>query len=286
MSVRRWTTDDEKQLRALVASRPRLSASEIGKRLGRSRNSVIGRCHRIGLALPLPPKEKGKGGVARRPNPIPRVENPPANVGLKCGRWSDDEVTRLRQLFAQRPRLSAVEIANKLNRKADSVRGALRERGLSLRGNRGDGECKPAVSEPVDRGETVLRRARVRQDIDRGKPGGFPAVTGHGGASLALSAAVPQERRGNPPGASAAPPCPEGRQSRPGTAGEPAVEAAKPTRFADLAAHQCRFPIGNDQPGPDMACCGRAVVDITVTTGLRATHCADCLKKMVAPAWQ
>ena len=230
MSVRRWTTDDEKQLRALVASRPRLSASEIGKRLGRSRNSVIGRCHRIGLALPLPPKEKGKGGVARRPNPIPRAENPPANVGLKCGKWSDDEVTRLRQLFAQRPRLNAVEIANKLNRKADSVRGALRERGLSLRGNRGNGECKPAVSKPVDRGETILRRARGQQDIDRGKP---------------------------------------------------AVEAAKPTRFADLAAHQCRFPIGNDQPGPDMACCGQAVIDITATTGLRATHCADCVKLMV-----
>ncbi len=274
MSVRRWTTDDEKQLRALVASRPRLSASEIGKRLGRSRNNVIGRCHRIRLALPLPPKEKGKGGVARRPNPIPRAENPPANVGLKRGKWSDEEVTRLRQLFAQRPRLNAVEIANKLNRKADSVRGALRERGLSLRGNRGNGECKPAVSKPVDRGETILRRARGQQDIDRGKPGGFPAVTGHGGASLALSAAVPQ--------ASEATPCPEGRQSRPGTAGEPAVEAAKPTRFADLAAHQCRFPIGNDQPGPDMACCGQAVIDITATTGLRATHCADCVKLMVA----
>ena len=281
--MKRWTPEDDRRLREIIAGG--LSAREIGSLMGRSRNSVIGRCHRIGLALPLPPKEKGKGGVSRRPNPIPRVENPPANVGLKCGKWSDEEVTRLRQLFAQRPRLSAVEIANKLNRKADSVRGALRERGLSLRGNRGNGECKPAVSKPVDRGETILRRAQGQQNIDRGKPGGFPAVQGKRSAAV-VSAAVPQERRGNPPGASTATPCPEGRQSRPVTAGELAVEAAKPTRFADLAAHQCRFPVGNDQPGPDMACCGRAVVDITVTTGLRATHCADCLKKMVAPAWQ
>ena len=46
--------------------------------------------------------------------------------------------------------------------------------------------------------------------------GGEPAGEGK------RSAAVPQERRGNPPGASIATPCPEGRQSRPVTAGKPA----------------------------------------------------------------
>ena len=54
---------------------------------------------------------------------------------------------------------------------------------------------------------------RRNDRLETGKPGGSPAVNGHGGASLALSAAVPQ--------ASTATPCPEGRQSRPGRAAEP-----------------------------------------------------------------
>ncbi len=62
---------------------------------------------------------------------------------------------------------------------------------------------------------------RRNDRLETGKPGGSPAVNGHGGASLALSDAVPQERRGNPPGASTATPCPEGRQSSPGRAAEP-----------------------------------------------------------------
>ena len=50
--MRRWTPEDDQKLRELVASRPKLTASEIAMRLGRNRHSVIGRCNRIGLALP------------------------------------------------------------------------------------------------------------------------------------------------------------------------------------------------------------------------------------------
>ena len=64
------------------------------------------------------------------------------------------------------------------------------------------------------------------------------------------SDAVPQERRGNPPGASTATPCPEGRQSRPGTAGKPAtgkpggspaVCAAVPRPGTDTGIYPARF---------------------------------------------
>ncbi len=69
-----WTQDEEMQLRALVASRPKLSSSEIGRRLGRSRDSVIGYCHRIGLALPR---------AAKKASPIRRKPTAPKQVTRK-----------------------------------------------------------------------------------------------------------------------------------------------------------------------------------------------------------
>ena len=209
---------------------------------------------------------RGSRSITRRgPRPIERKPKPAAEPrlrrkktkpldSLKRGKWSDEEVAELRRLVAQRPRLSAVEIAYKLNREADSVRGALKEHGLSLRGPAGSPAvvCKASLRLPPNEYER--------------KPASEPKRSKSKG---------PKSKRQKPKTQ------PERLKTQPE---KPRSQPA--TRFADLAAHQCRFPVGNDQPGPDMACCGQAVVDITATTGLRATHCADCLKKMVAPAWQ
>jgi GcrA cell cycle regulator len=39
----------------------------------------------------------------------------------------------------------------------------------------------------------------------------------------------------------------------------PARPAKPPKRFIALRANECRFPISDDKPGPDMACCGAPV---------------------------
>ena len=69
----------------------------------------------------------------------------------------------------------------------------------------------------------VINRLEGEQAAFEGKrSAAVPVNGGEPAGEGKRSAAVPQERRGNPPGASTATPCPEGRQSRPGTAGKPA----------------------------------------------------------------
>jgi len=63
-----WTDERVEQLRALVADPRKLSATSIGAEMGVSRNSVIGKVHRLKLELPL----KQKDGPARRPAGSPR----------------------------------------------------------------------------------------------------------------------------------------------------------------------------------------------------------------------
>lgn len=59
-----------------------------------------------------------------------------------------------------------------------------------------------------------------------------------------------------------------------------ALPKAAVPRFAELTAHQCRFPVADDQPGPLMACCGRTVAEPHAATGMSASYCATCLKTM------
>lgn len=57
-----WTEQEDALLRKL--RKDGLSASEIGKQLGRGRNSILGRCHRLGLSESSDPH--------RRPRPLPK----------------------------------------------------------------------------------------------------------------------------------------------------------------------------------------------------------------------
>ena len=174
--MKRWTPEEDLKLRELVASRPKLTAGEIAMRMDRDRNSVIGRCRRIGLALP---NSGVKVNHAARSQPIEREPEPGAEPkrrrkkaapldGLKLGHWSDDEVAELRRLVARRPRLSAVAIADKLNREADSVRSALKKHGLSLRGN---DEGKPASGPKRRRSRPQRQKSKPeRQKAQQPKP--------------------------------------------------------------------------------------------------------------------
>ncbi len=58
-----WTPAGDDQLRALWAEG--LSTAKIGERVGRSKNAVVGRAHRIGLARPSPLKRRGPPRVPR-----------------------------------------------------------------------------------------------------------------------------------------------------------------------------------------------------------------------------
>jgi GcrA cell cycle regulator len=69
-----WTEEAIARLRMLWAEGH--SASEIGRRLGVSKNAVVGKVHRLGLpARPSPIRRDGSGGAPRRPAPR-RVTGP------------------------------------------------------------------------------------------------------------------------------------------------------------------------------------------------------------------
>jgi GcrA cell cycle regulator len=69
-----WTEEAIARLRMLWAEGH--SASEIGRRLGVSKNAVVGKVHRLGLpARPSPIRRDGSGGAPRRPAPH-RVTGP------------------------------------------------------------------------------------------------------------------------------------------------------------------------------------------------------------------
>ncbi|MCP5004389.1 MAG: hypothetical protein GY941_10715, partial [Planctomycetes bacterium] len=53
------------------------SASQIAKDIGRSRNSVVGRCHRMGFNKLKPVQRKKKKKLSRYPNPRKLAVAPP-----------------------------------------------------------------------------------------------------------------------------------------------------------------------------------------------------------------
>lgn len=74
-----WTDEKIQRLREMwVAESPRLSGTEIGRKLGFSKNAVVGKARRIGLpsrGSPIHSAEKPgrKPGVALTPKPIPQL---------------------------------------------------------------------------------------------------------------------------------------------------------------------------------------------------------------------
>ncbi len=126
---------------------------------------------------------------------------------------------------------------------------------------------------------------RRNDRLETGKPGGSPAVNGHGGASLALSDAVPQERRGNPPGASTATPCPEGRQSRPVAARSLGVPSAGfATTIAIRTVGACIVTaVGFFSPGVPLWAAGLTML-IAIVTGLRSYRTIAMASFLLWPA--
>ncbi len=69
-----WTEETIERLRALWAEG--LSTAEIGRRMGISKNAVVGKAHRLNLpARPSPIRRDGNGGAPRPPAPR-RVTGP------------------------------------------------------------------------------------------------------------------------------------------------------------------------------------------------------------------
>ena len=63
-----WTEETIERLRAFWAEG--LSTAEIGRRMGISKNAVVGKAHRLNLpARPSPIRRDGPGSVARAPAP-------------------------------------------------------------------------------------------------------------------------------------------------------------------------------------------------------------------------
>jgi GcrA cell cycle regulator len=67
-----WTGDAIDRLRGLWAEGH--STAEIGRRMGISKNAVVGKAHRLNLpARPSPIRREGEGGAAARPKPPRRL---------------------------------------------------------------------------------------------------------------------------------------------------------------------------------------------------------------------
>lgn len=66
-----WSEDEDAILRRQIGER--LSAAQIGASLGRSRNAVIGRAHRLGLRLDGTPKPHGRDPAPKINPKAPRV---------------------------------------------------------------------------------------------------------------------------------------------------------------------------------------------------------------------
>ena len=82
-TARAWTEDEDETLRRMANEG--CSASQIGVAIGRSRNSIIGRSHRMGIKLgagatakpkkPRKPKVRWVDGAIVRPKPTQPVTN-------------------------------------------------------------------------------------------------------------------------------------------------------------------------------------------------------------------
>lgn len=80
-----WNDDLDRRLTALVAER--LSGTEIGERMGKTRNSIIGRCHRLGLKLSS--RSEPNPHLARLPSP-PIAPALPPEPAPRAARRRDD----------------------------------------------------------------------------------------------------------------------------------------------------------------------------------------------------
>jgi GcrA cell cycle regulator len=70
-----WSPIEDDKLRALHASMPVPKCKEMGEKIGRSKNSIIGRIRRLGLSKPRPSKREG---VKRaRKDRVPKLHKPP-----------------------------------------------------------------------------------------------------------------------------------------------------------------------------------------------------------------
>ncbi|RAI60851.1 GcrA family cell cycle regulator [Roseicella frigidaeris] len=71
-----WTAEAIDQLRSLWAEGH--STAEIGRRMGISKNAVVGKAHRLNLpARPSPIRREAEGSAAPRPAPVRRAAVPP-----------------------------------------------------------------------------------------------------------------------------------------------------------------------------------------------------------------
>ena len=64
-----WTDDELARLRALWVQEPRLSTAEIGRRMGRPKDGIIGKAHRLNLP-PRPSPINHGAGKTQRPKPL------------------------------------------------------------------------------------------------------------------------------------------------------------------------------------------------------------------------
>jgi GcrA cell cycle regulator len=247
--VTAWTQDLDAQLRALWAQDdPRLSTNEIGRRMGLTKNAVVGRAHR--LKLPS------------RPSPINGDGRP----------WTAAEEADLRQLRAAGWQVQ--DIAARLDRNFDTVRNRLWQ--LRIRapapGQRNDG-----VRALVARGAAVVARA---QQNSIGAAEGFRTRGAEGGGSLSggfgpAAHSIPAEMAGDPgPGGSpgGAPrrlPCGASEAMPSSTLTLPPAPSHAP---AVLFSKTCRFPLWGDRDRPDHRFCG----DPTALGSYCAEHAARC----------
>lgn len=134
-----WTDDHDSELKSLVEKG--YSSQQIGHIIGRTRSSVIGRCHRMGLAL--------KGGVLIK-------GAPPKKGGVK---WTDAEDGLLRDLVNAGK--SASEAANHIGKSKRACIGRAGRLGLTFKGG------VSSISVNVSRSGKTVRGGHV--DWNRAK---------------------------------------------------------------------------------------------------------------------
>lgn len=69
----KWTKDMDLKLTVLWSAHPALSATEIGRQLGVSKNSAIGRVHRLDLSQRPNPIKRGRGNAPPKPKRAAKV---------------------------------------------------------------------------------------------------------------------------------------------------------------------------------------------------------------------
>jgi GcrA cell cycle regulator len=247
-----WTSEHDAQLRALWGEAH--SCNEIARRMGMTKNAVIGRAHR--LKLPS------------RPSPI--------NGDGRA--WTAAEEDDLRQLRAAGWQVQ--DIARRLGRNFQTVRNRLQQLGIRVPApaQRNDG-----VRTLVACGAAVVARA---QQNSIGAAEGFRTRGAEGGGRLSgafgpAAHSVPASVAGDPgPGGSpgGAPrrlPCGASEALPSSTLTLPPALSQAP---AVLWSKACRFPLWGDRDRPDHRFC-----DAPTALG---SYCAEHAARCYVPAHQ